>query len=280
MPLFNIAEVFGYAIGDLTTQARDNRERRWCPFRGAPCNKVSSDDPLGICSLSDGNKLATVCPTRFIEGARIFTDAGRLAFGLGQRVVGVPEVHILRTRSAAPKRSSTRIGKVDYLVARLDANDRAMDFAALEVQAVYLSGRSIRPAFRSFLANGSLPPGAERRPDWRSSAQKRLMPQLSLKVPVFRRWGKKFFVAVDSAFFEALPPMRTIDNVANSEITWLVYPFSRKAERFTIGEPSIAFTMWDDVLTALREGEPPEPLEILKEIERKAKSAQLAIYVT
>jgi hypothetical protein len=52
-----------------------------------------------------------------------------------------------------------------------------------------------------------------------------MMPQLSLKVPVFRRWGKKFFVVVDTPFFEAMPQIRQVEGSGNSEITWLVYSF-------------------------------------------------------
>ncbi len=43
--------------------------------------------------------------------------------------------------------------------------------------------------------------------------------EMSLKVPIFRRWGKKFFVAVDDSFFNALPRMRIITNTHNAEVS-------------------------------------------------------------
>ena len=43
-------------------------------------------------------------------------------------------------------------------------------------------------------------PNAVRRPDWRSSSAKRLMPQLQIKAPTLRRWGTKLAVAVDMPF--------------------------------------------------------------------------------
>ncbi len=143
------------------------------------------------------------------------------------------------------------------------------DFAALEVQAVYFSGRSIKAAFHEFLRTGSVPPGTERRLDYRSSAQKRLMPQLSLKVPVFRRWGKKFFVAVDEMFFESLPISGTVPSIENSEVTWLVYPLGKHGLRYLIGSPEIHLTRWEDVLNALREGHEPTPSEIMQELSEK-----------
>ena len=92
------------------------------------------------------------------------------------------------------------------------------------------------------------------------------MPQLALKVPVFRRWGKTFFVAVDSHFFRNLPRVSPVDTPANSEVAWLTYPFQRRAVGYDIGEPITTYRTWDDVVNALREGSAPAPEEILDEI--------------
>ena len=143
---------------------------------------------------------------RFLQGNRIFVDAGRIAFGEGKKIVVVPEMRLLRVPD-----TGKRIGKIDFLIALLDGSGQPSDFAALEVQAVYISGKSVRPFFNEFLQTEVLPAGAKARPDYRSSAQKRLMPQLSLKVPVFRRWGKRFFVVVDDPFFTALPRIRHVE---------------------------------------------------------------------
>ena len=211
---------------------------------------------------------------RFQEGGNLFIDVGRLAFGPGRKITVVPEIRLLRI----PSKKNKKIGKVDYLIASLSADGKPVDFAALEVQAVYISGHSIRPAFDHFLATGQLSEDSKRRPDFRSSAQKRLMPQLSLKVPIFRRWGKMFFVAVDATFFDALPPLKTV-SADNAEITWLVYPFVRGSQGgFPMGKPVIYHTLWDDVLTSLREGEAPERSELLDEI--SARMSNLPIYST
>ena len=202
---------------------------------------------------------------RFLAGNRVFVDAARLAFGVDQEFIAVPEVRLLEVPGNARNR---KIGKVDFLLARVE-NQKASDFAALEIQAVYISGHSIRPAFNQYLAEGVLPPDALRRPDFRSSAQKRLMPQLALKVPIFRRWGRRFFVAVDSTFFETLPEMRT-QTAGNAEVTWLVYRFAhRSGGGYRMEDPVIRHTLWDDVLDSLREGRPPERDELLGELSKQ-----------
>ena len=193
-------------------------------------------------------------------------DAARLAFGTDRDFIAVPEVRLLEV----PGPKERKIGKVDFLLAEI-RDEQAVDFAALEIQAVYISGASIRPAFNQFLADGSLPGDSLRRPDFRSSAQKRLMPQLALKVPIFRRWDKRFFVAVDSTLFETLPRMRA-QTPGNAEVTWLVYAFERQPSGgYRMEEPLVQHTVWDDVLESLREGQPPERSELLRELSERAK---------
>ena len=260
--LLQIGETFGHAISDHSKQAWRDRTDKRCPFRDAPCNKGNSADPLGICTFASESQATVVCPSRFLEANLVFRDAARLAFGEGVKAAAVPEVRVLTIPGPRPR----KIGKIDFMLAALDADGQPQDFAALEIQAVYISGKSIKPAFHHYLKHKKLPADASRRPDFRSSAQKRLMPQLSLKVPIFRRWGKKFFVAVDETFFAELPRMREVDGVENSEVTWLVYGFDKKAENFEMNFKRAVFTHWDEVVTALREGIAPKPSEMLSEL--------------
>jgi len=271
--LLKIGEVFGHSVDNFSQTASTDRASKNCNFRKARCNKGNSTDPLGICSFSNGAAATVVCPARFQERLRLFADAGQLAFGPEKKVAVIPEIRVLRVE--VPGKSPRRIGKIDFMLAALDDNGNAVDFAALEVQAVYISGKSIRPAFNHFLDKKVLPEFAERRPDFRSSAQKRLMPQLSLKVPVFRRWGKRFFVAVDQTFFDALPAMPTVDHIENSEVTWLVYPFKKSGKIFEMGPPRAVFTLWDEVVAALREGSAPKPGEMLAELQANLQRAKV-----
>jgi hypothetical protein len=265
-----ISEIFGKSIADLSDEANAVRAAKHCPYRGSPCTKTRKPDPLGVCSLSDGQEAAAICPARFLEGNLIFTNAARIAFGKGARFAVFPEIKILKTASTATKKSE-KIGKVDFLLGRVEGN-RVTDFAALEVQAAYFSGKSIRPAFQHFLSEGLLDERiSDRRADFRSSAQKRLMPQLQLKVPVFRRWGKKFFVVVDSQFFRSLPPFKS-STPANSEIIWLSFPIRNQGTHYAMQEPEVCGTQWDEVVFSLREGLAPEPSEISAELEEKLNS--------
>ena len=84
----------------------------------------------------------------------------------------------------------------------------------------------MRPDFQRLLTDGeALPPQpGKRRPDWRSSSAKRLMPQLQVKTPTLRRWGKKLAVAVDLPFFEAIGGKsdKPSHDLNDGDIIWLI----------------------------------------------------------
>ena len=61
-------------------------------------------------------------------------------------------------------------------------------------------------------------PEGIRRPDFRSSGPKRLMPQLQIKVPTISRWGKKMAVVVDLPFWESLGAITEVDHVSNCDL--------------------------------------------------------------
>ena len=116
-------------------------------------------------------------------------------------------------------------GKIDLVVARSNGGD--LKWYGLEIQAVYFSGKGMSSEFENLREDdGDRPPfpNAIRRPDWRSSSAKRLMPQLQVKVPTLRRWGSKMAVAVDRPFFNAVGGVsgdysRDLDD---GDVIWLV----------------------------------------------------------
>ena len=137
-------------------------------------------------------------------------------------------------------------GKVDMVVAH-DGNGQ-LKWCGLEIQAVYFSGPGMRSEFARLRAsNENLPfPDAVRRPDWRSSGAKRLMPQLQIKVPTLRRWGSKMAVAVDAPFFDAIggPSETPTQDLNDGDIIWLVPELQENAQ----GELTLVRGHWE-VLT-------------------------------
>ena len=270
-----IAEVFGTPVGDFSLDAQGVRASKFCRFRGDQCTKVRKLNPLGVCSLSRDSTATVVCPVRFIENGQVFRDAGALAFGSGAKIVVFPEYKLLSIPGEDER--TKKIGKVDFLLGKIiDGN--LVDFAALELQAVYSSGGGVQQAFDHYTATNNAGVDGDLGVDFRSSAQKRLVPQLRLKVPIFRRWGKRFFVAIDTSFFAALPSFGTT-TAGNSEVTWLAYPLATSQNApMSLGRPDVHFTEWSKVEQALEEGSPPDsPGDVLAELQARL-SARRATY--
>ena len=116
-------------------------------------------------------------------------------------------------------------GKIDLVVA--ETRHGRLRWHGLEIQAVYFSGLGMGKEFLT-LANdlGRRPPFPQdvRRPDWRSSSAKRLLPQLQIKGPTLRRWGAKLAVCVDAQFFDSIggPSHEATQDLDSGDIIWMV----------------------------------------------------------
>ncbi len=140
-------------------------------------------------------------------------------------VVGFKDIYLAREvpfmRSPTTGRPA---GKIDMI---LSGDSQATNWFGLEIQAVYFSGRGMESEFHRLQQdNRPTAPGPReiRRPDWRSSSAKRLMPQLQVKVPTLRRWGTKLAVAVDMPFFDAIGGVseNSSHDLDDGDVIWLV----------------------------------------------------------
>jgi hypothetical protein len=144
-----------------------------------------------------------------------------------------------------------------------------MEWCALEIQAVYFSGDAMKGEFRAF-ADESVDwvifPAGRRRPDYRSSAPKRLMPQLQIKVPTLRRWGRKMAVLVDRAFFDSMGEMDNVSDISNADIAWFIVDFEEvpgnKSSRMVRQE--VRYTTLERSVEGLTGGK-PVPKSIFEE---------------
>ena len=69
-------------------------------------------------------------------------------------------------------------------------------------------------------------PVGKRRPDYRSSGPKRLSPQLDVKVPVLRNWGKKVVVVIDRYFFDNMNELTDAYAIARNDRNAAITPMS------------------------------------------------------
>lgn len=222
-----------------------------CPFKGqsrdAICTKVG-----GICSLrvyeqaengvipvdGDRGNLRALCPHRFHENLTVFRWAGKEILDAENPLL-VGEVGFLESSLTVDSGEGADVGRIDMVLVKTGLpSGYPMQWCALEIQAVYFSGPEMEEEFSEIIAQGGqmIFPKEIRRPDYRSSGPKRLMPQLQIKVPTLRRWGKKMAVVVDRSFFKSMGKMETVSHVSNGDIVWIVVDFIKDAggDRFTL----------------------------------------------
>mgnify|MGYP006292210491 CR=1 FL=1 len=218
---YGIAEIYGNSFADLCpaeirrlSAAQHGTEQ--CPFKGGKCTKSG-----GVCSLrlyADkgsrgavpiGDHIVTTCPNRFHDGHAAFGWVGETLLGT-QRPGILTELPFLL--SGKEQHTARAVGKIDMVLVDSESTSD-IEWCALEMQAVYFSGASMSTELKELRKwqDFGLPyPRGIRRPDFRSSGPKRLMPQLQIKVPTLSRWGKKMAVIVDRAFWNSLASMSQV----------------------------------------------------------------------
>jgi hypothetical protein len=136
-----------------------------------------------------------------------------------------------------------------------------MEWAALEIQAVYFSGNAMKGEFEAFAdenVDWVIFPAGKRRPDYRSSGPKRLMPQLQIKVPTLRRWGKKMAVVVDRSFFDSIGEMDRVAHISNADIAWFVVKFEEVpgSNQMRLVKDEVRYTTLERSVEGLTGGKP------------------------
>lgn len=149
------------------------------------------------------------------------------------------------------------VGRIDSVLVHPDLT--YLRWCAVEMQAVYFSGPALSDDYPLFVDPDTLGipfPGKIRRPDYRSSGPKRLMPQLQIKVPTLRRWGKKMAVVVDEAFFASLGRMDNVSDVSNSDIAWFIVGFEEGETASRLVPRGVRYTTLERAVEGLTAGLP------------------------
>ena len=223
MPDQPLAEVFGFPTDNRSDEAQRYRDNKLCPYNNKVpnCTKDKANDPLGVCSIHNGDHVAVTCPIRFREGWLIAQEAAAFVFPPATKWTTLTEV---RLKDGDGKSA----GNIDVVLVAYDDRGRITDFGSLEVQAVYISG-NVRLPFEHYMED---PEGHADmswrgqpnypRADYLSSSRKRLLPQLLYKGTILHAWGKKQAVALHKDFYNELPELPEVAK-EEAKMAWLLY---------------------------------------------------------
>ncbi len=210
---FGTAELYGFDLAALPParvrelSSAKNKDVS-CPFKpqeaGEPQPKCSKKG--GVCSLRQYTQEdtgtvtgiggpVTTCPQRFLERNLIFEWVGETLLGTKTPAV-ISELPFLMAETETENEKADAVGKIDKVL--VNSEGTVLRWCALEMQAVYFSGMSMENDFklmRTWPGPGMPFPRVQRRPDFRSSGPKRLMPQLQIKVPTINSCGREITFA-------------------------------------------------------------------------------------
>lgn len=239
------------------------------------CTKDKASDPLGVCSVYDGDRTAITCPIRFRQDWRIATDAATFFFPSSTTWTSLTEVRL-------NDRNGKSAGNIDVVLVAYDEQGRVADFGALEVQAVYISGNIRRP-FAFYMEDpvnrAAMDWSKQRdypRADYLSSSRKRLAPQLIYKGGILHSWGKKIAVAIDSGFLVELPTLPQVA-AAQADVAWFVYDLwhNSRTNRYQLVLLQTLYTQFTPALQRITMAEAGSEADFRKLLQRKLDEKQV-----
>jgi hypothetical protein len=273
VPLQPLAEVFGFRVNDHSAKAKRYRAHRLCPFNNKipNCTKDKAKNPLGVCSIFHNSNTVITCPIRFREEWMITDDAAAFFFDESTTWSSLTEV---RLNDAYGKSA----GNIDVVLVAYDKTGKVIDFGALEIQAVYISG-NVREPFEQFMKepethenmNWTTQPNYPR-PDYLSSSRKRLAPQLLFKGGILNIWKKKTAVAINKSFFDTLPSFKQVEK-SKATIAWIVYDLELSdedgQERYHLKKIDEVYTEFEPALVAITTATPGNMENFIRQLQEK-----------
>lgn len=268
-----LAEVFGQVLSDHSANANRYRSRRLCPFNNnvPNCTKDKAKNPLGVCSVLHDATPVITCPVRFREEWLITDDAASFFFEEGTAWSSLTEVRL-------NDESGKSAGNIDVVLVAYDDVGKVLDFGALEIQAVYISG-NVRDPFEYYMKDPKARAQMDwsdqpnyPRPDYLSSSRKRLAPQLLFKGGILHSWQKKSAVALNKSFFDTLPRLTQV-NKSKADMAWLIYDLTltnvNGQEKYKLTKIDEVFTEFEPALLSITTSIPGKMDDFMKILQEK-----------
>jgi len=127
LPRQPLCEVFGFPVNCFDPEAVRYRTEKLCPFnnRIPQCTKDKAKDPLGVCSIKEGDLAIAICPVRFRQSWKIMADVQSFLLPNATKSDFVTEVRLKDANGQA-------IGNIDVVLVETDQRE-VIDYGQAEI---------------------------------------------------------------------------------------------------------------------------------------------------
>jgi hypothetical protein len=188
-PSIYVGEILGQTAAK---SANPSSAAYLCPFINSTCTKRGHAEktiPYPVCSVRHKTLAICTCPKRFTQ-ADIVRDAVNHCW-LGKEP-DIPQI--------AAEVQMKGFGKIDFVIAEVDATHFVHQFLSVELQAVDITG-SVRPAYDALLAGTDLSKSFRYGINW-DNVHKRYVTQLVRKGFFHYHWGTRLVSVLQAPLYD------------------------------------------------------------------------------
>jgi hypothetical protein len=264
------AEVFGHPIDVDSAEARDHREKHWCPFADDRCDKKSRliDYPMGVCSVQYGDQVIALSPRRFLQDRIIFFDVANHYFGTHNNLLIFPEVSIPGARN---------LGVFDYvMVEHKPLSSEIRDYVAIEFQTGQTTSTgALVQALEDFTHGKDIKETSYKFGLNLADIWKRTFTQVLTKGIVLERWGHKIYWVVQEPVYQDFLTRYKLHGMTydpGHNTVFAIYDLQRVNDEYRLYRTRIESSTIDDLFDAFRTNlEVPSEEAFLKKLKGKVE---------
>jgi len=262
------SEIFGFPIDDNSSQARDVRQRFFCPFMNRKCDKKSRliSYPFGVCSVKWNQGVIALCPRRFLQREIVFKDVADNYFRDRHNLVVFSEVGL------------SGVGSFDYVMVRhRPLSSEIDDFVIIEFQTGQTTSTgALVSALKDFVDNHDIAGrsysfGLNQYDIW-----KRTFTQILNKGIVLEHWGQKVYWVVQEPIYQYFLNRYGLAGLKFDTghcTRFAVYDMSRSGGQYVLSKTRVESSTVDNMFRAFRKGAPvPKKNKFVELLGRKIKA--------
>lgn len=241
------SEVFGNPIRSAQAQVKKARNKYWCPFADAKCNKQSRliRYPMGVCSVRYGDNTIALCPRRFLQANTVFKDIADHYFKTRNDLVVFSEVGLSQT------------GTFDFvMVKHRPFSSEIEDFIVIEFQTGQTTGTGqLVKGLKDFIKGEDIHGrsygfGLNLADIW-----KRSFTQILNKGIVLENWGHKIFWVIQEPVYQDFLDRYNLGGMAYDDkhtTVFVIYDLRQDPDKYDLFQTRIESSTVDDLFKAFR----------------------------